>query len=218
MVIQHRLFLGWQCYCQSMDKQPKKLPRLPNRVKGISGQPKKDYTPEEIEMIKNNGAQHDASIAAKLVELGGDAERYLHVLRLKMRGLSRVEIASALGFSVSTIEKDITEINKQLRAEIKNFDHQLFIAQSMAFFEEVRNTTMVIAADTDNAAVARIGALKVALNAEMDKINLLEKIGAFDQLLPVLNPDSPHDSEEQSDAEDFRRFMKEVLKASDATG
>lgn len=217
MVIQHRL-LGWQCYCQSMDKQPKKLPRLPNRVKGISGQPKKDYTPEEIEMIKNNGAQHDASIAAKLVELGGDAERYLHVLRLKMRGLSRVEIASALGFSVSTIEKDITEINKQLRAEIKNFDHQLFIAQSMAFFEEVRNTTMVIAADTDNAAVARIGALKVALNAEMDKINLLEKIGAFDQLLPVLNPDSPHDSEEQSDAEDFRRFMKEVLKASDATG
>ena len=210
MVIQHRL-LGWQCYCQSMDKQPKKLPRLPNKVKGISGQPKKDYTPEEIEMIKNTGAQHDASIAAKLVELGGDAERYLHVLRLKMRGLSRGEIAAALGFSVSTIEKDITAINKQLRAEVQNFDYQLFIGQSMAFYEEVRNATMVIAADSDNAAVVRLGALKVALNAEVDKISLLEKIGAFDETNLALNPESPHGSEEQSDAEDFRQFMKAVI-------
>ena len=201
-----------------MDKKPQKLPRLPNEVKGVSGQPKKDYTPEEIEKIKNSGSQYDANVAAKLVELGGDAERYLHVLRLKMRGLSRAEIAAALGFSVSTIEKDITEINKQLRAEVRNFDHHLFIGQSMAFYEEVRNATMVIAADGDNAAVVRLGALKVALNAEIDKISLLEKIGAFDETHLVLNPDSHLHSEEQSDAEDFRLFMKEVLKTSNATG
>ena len=194
-----------------MDKKPQKLPRLPNKVKGVSGQPKKDYTPEEIEKIKNSGSQYDASVAAKLVELGGDAERYLHVLRLKMRGLSRAEIAAALGFSVSTIEKDITEINKQLRTEVQNFDYQLFIGQSMAFYEEVRNATMVIAADSDNAAVVRLGALKVALNAEVDKISLLEKIGAFDETNLALNPESPHDSEEQSDAEDFRQFMKAVI-------
>ena len=135
-----------------------------------------------------------------------------------MRGLSRAEIAAALGFSVSTIEKDITEINKQLRTEVQNFDYQLFIGQSMAFYEEVRNATMVIAADGDNAAVVRLGALKVALNAEVDKISLLEKIGAFDETHLVLNPDSPLHSEEQSDAEDFRQFMKEVLKTSNATG
>ena len=201
-----------------MDKKPQKLPRLPNKVKGVSGQSKKDYTPEEIEKIKNSGSQYDAGVAAKLVELGGDAERYLHVLRLKMRGLSRAEIAAALGFSVATIEKDITEINKQLRSEVQNFDYQLFIGQSMAFYEEVRNATMVIAADGDNTAVVRLGALKVALNAEVDKISLLEKIGAFDETHLVLNPDSPHHSEEQSDAEDFRLFMKEVLKPSNATG
>ena len=194
-----------------MDKKPKKLPRLPNKVKGVSGQPKKDYTPEEIEKIKNSGSHYDANVAAKLVELGGDAERYLHVLRLKMRGLSRAEIAAALGFSVSTIEKDITEINKQLRTEVRNFDHHLFIGQSMAFYEEVRNATMVIAADGDNAAVVRLGALKVALNAEVDKISLLEKIGAFDETHRILNPESPHGSEEQSDAEDFRQFMKAVI-------
>jgi len=183
-----------------MDKKPQKLPRLPNKVKGVSGQSKKDYTPEEIEKIKNSGSQYDAS------------------LRLKMRGLSRAEIAAALGFSVATIEKDITEINKQLRTEVQNFDYQLFIGQSMAFYEEVRNATMVIAADSDNAAVVRLGALKVALNAEVDKISLLEKIGAFDETNLALNPESPHDSEEQSDAEDFRLFMKEVLKTSNATG
>ena len=194
-----------------MDKKPQKLPRLPNKVKGVSGQPKKDYTPEEIEKIKNSGSQYDANVAAKLVELGGDAERYLHVLRLKMRGLSRAEIAAALGFSVSTIEKDITEINKQLRTEVQNFDYQLFIGQSMAFYEEVRNATMVIAADGDNTAVVRLGALKVALNAEVDKISLLEKIDAFDETHLVLNPDSPLHSEEQSDAEDFRQFMKAVI-------
>ena len=200
-----------------MDKKPKKLPRLPNKVKGVSGQPKKDYTPEEIEKIKNSGSHYDANVAAKLVEIGGDAERYLHVLRLKMRGLSRAEIAAALGFSVSTIEKDITEINKQLRTEVQNFDYQLFIGQSMAFYEEVRNATMVIAADGDNTAVVRLGALKVVLNAEVDKISLLEKIGAFDETKLALNPESPHHSEEQSDAEDFRLFMKEVLKPSNAT-
>ena len=194
-----------------MDKKPKKLPRLPNKVKGVSGQPKKDYTPEEIEKIKNSGSHYDANVAAKLVELGGDAERYLHVLRLKMRGLSRAEIAAALGFSVSTIEKDITEINKQLRTEVQNFDYQLFIGQSMAFYEEVRNATMVIAADGDNTAVVRLGALKVALNAEVDKISLLEKIGAFDETNLALNPESQHGSEEQSDAEDFRQFMKAVI-------
>ena len=194
-----------------MDKKPKKLPRLPNKVKGVSGQPKKDYTPEEIEKIKNSGSHYDANVAAKLVELGGDAERYLHVLRLKMRGLSRAEIAAALGFSVSTIEKDITEINKQLRTEVQNFDYQLFIGQSMAFYEEVRNATMVIAAEGDNTAVVRLGALKVALNAEVDKISLLEKIGAFDETNLALNPESPHGSEEQSDAEDFRQFMKAVI-------
>ena len=70
----------------------------------------------------------------------------------------------------------------------------------------------------DNTAVVRLGALKVALNAEVDKISLLEKIGAFDETNHALNPESPQHSEEQSDAEDFRRFMKEVLKASDATG
>ena len=102
-----------------MDKKPQKLPRLPNKVKGVSGQPKKDYTPEEIEKIKNSGSQYDASVVAKLVELGGDAERYLHVLRLKMRGLSRAEIAAALGFSISTIEKDITEINKRYEARYR---------------------------------------------------------------------------------------------------
>ena len=52
-----------------MDKKPKKLPRLPNKVKGVSGQPKKDYTPEEIEKIKNSGSHYDANVAAKLVEL-----------------------------------------------------------------------------------------------------------------------------------------------------
>ena len=52
-----------------MDKKPKKLPRLPNKVKGVSGQPKKDYTTEEIEKIKNSGSHYDANVAAKLVEL-----------------------------------------------------------------------------------------------------------------------------------------------------
>ena len=190
----------------------KKLPRLPNKIKGATAPLKKDWTPEEIAIIKATGSEQDKEIVAKLSELGGDTERLLHVQRLKMRGLSRTEIAAALGFSVATIEKDISAINKQIRIEVLDFDYPLFIGQSVAFYDEVRNSSMVIAANEENSEVIRLGAYKTAMAAETNKINLLARVGLFDNQSDVFNPESAA-GEERTDGDDFRDFIEELWSA-----
>jgi len=193
-------------------KKHNKLPRLPNKVKGATVPLNKNWTPEEIEIIKTTGSEHDKEVVAKLTELGVDGERLLHVHRLKMRGLSRVEIAATLGFSVATIEKDIAAINKQIRAEVTDFDYALYIGQSMAFYDEVRNSSMVIAANENNPEVIRLGAYKTAMAAENDKINLLARVGLFDNSTDVFNPESPTEKE-RTDGDDFMDFIQDLWDA-----
>ena len=183
----------------------KKLPRLPNKVNA-----KKVYTPAELEVIKNSGSQYDKQVLAKLTELGGDGERLLHVLRFKLRGLSRAEIACAVGVSVATIEKDIATLNKQLRTDVADFDFPLFLGQTMAFFDECRNSAMAIYDNTDNPEAIRLGALKTAMGAETDKVNLLARVGLFENQPTVFVPDS--ETSKETDGEQFQKFMKVVAE------
>lgn len=188
-----------------------KLPRMPNKIKGIDGVPSKEWTPDQITAILDYGSEYFAPLAAQLTELGHDAERLIYVHRLKVRGMSIAQIANVLGFSPASIEKDIAVINKQLRAEVHNFDYPLFIGQSMRFFEEVRNISMGIA-DSNASDITKLGAIKTALAAETDKAAFLERVGAFANLPNhfVAIPDSLDDQEE-TDGQQFQKFMKAFI-------
>lgn len=183
-----------------------KLPRMPNKVQGVEGVPVKEWTPDQIAAILNYGSEYYAPLAAQLTELGHDAERLIYVHRLKVRGMSIIQIANVLGFSPASIEKDIAVINKQLRAEVNNFDYPLFIGQSIRFYEEIRNVAMSVT--NGNAPdVVKLGALKTAIDAEQNKAAFLERVGAFANMPNWFTPDSLDDLDE-TDGEQFEKFMK----------
>ena len=187
-------------------KLKSKLPRMPNKVQGVNGVPVKEWTPDQIAAILSYGSDYFAPLAAQLSELGHDAERLIHVHRLKVWGFSIVQIANVLGFSPASIEKDIALINKQLRAEVYNFDYPLFIGQSIRFFEEVRNIAMSVT-DSNATDVVKLGALKTALDAEQNKAVFLERVGAFANIPNQFIPDSLDDADE-TDGEQFEKFMR----------
>ena len=189
------------------NKLKSKLPRMPNKVQGVDGVPVKEWTPEQIAAILNYNSEHCTHLAAQLTELGHDAERLICVHRLKMRGMSIAQIATALGFSPASIEKDIAIINKQLRAEVHNFDYPLFIGQSIRFYDEARNILMGIVDSKASSDMVKLGALKTALDAENNKAVFLERVGAFANL-PNHFVAIPETDKESSDGDDFKEFAK----------
>ena len=172
--------------------------------------PVKEWTPEQITAILGYGSENFAPLAAQLTELGHDAERLIYVHRLKVRGLSIVQIANVLGFSPASIEKDIAVINKQLRAEVHNFDYPLFIGQSVRFYDEVRDIAMGIT-DSTASDITKLGAIKTALAAETDKATFLERVGAFANL-PNHFVAIPETDKESSDGDDFKEFAKAFVE------
>ena len=76
---------------------------------------------------------------------------------------------------------------------------------------------MVIASNEDNSEVIRLGALKTAMAAENDKINLLAGVGLFNNQADVFNPDSAMEKE-RTDGDDFRDFIEELWSVAGKKG
>ena len=69
---------------------------------------------------------------------------------------------------------------------------------------------MAIYDNTDNPEAIRLGALKTAMGAETDKVNLLARVGLFENQPTVFVPDS--ETSEETDGEQFQKFMKVVAE------
>ena len=94
--------------------------------------------------------------------------------------------------------------------DVADFDFPLFLGQTMAFFDECRNSAMAIYDNSDNSEAIRLGALKTAMGAETDKVNLLARVGLFENQPTVFVPDS--ETSEETDGEQFQKFMKVVAE------
>jgi len=114
-------------------------------------------------------------------------EMRLHMLhRMLNRKLPVTAIASALGVSVSTVEKDRVELKKRLREISRDLDIEEIIGDSDEFYADIQAMALRIAS-TDNGERAvpvpmRLAAMRTALAARGDKARLYQTAGVFDAM------------------------------------
>ncbi len=132
------------------------------------------------------------------------AYRRLNVRALIVRGYADVEIADRLGLPITLVQTDVAETNKQLKAELNEFDLPLFVAKSLSFYDDARK----IAIDVGASAVdteTRLSAVRTATQIESEKQRYLERLGLFKHLNPMGS--FPRTSE-RDDGADFDKFLR----------
>ena len=140
------------------------------------------------------------------------------VIRLRLKGLSVTDTAKFLDIGYNRTKELITEGNAHMRNEVKDFDYPLFIGESMEFFNEVRNTNMALANSTQvSNPAAKALLMRTAMQAEVNKHNLLAKVGLFQQK----PSDSAFEEKPQkeietdtTDADDFNSFLEDIAMAT----
>lgn len=168
---------------------------------------KKNLKPEDLDAIlEDTGApmteelreEREAILEHK--KLGGGRIRATkeavdyrrrQVLRLTLRGVPKQTIAEHLGITLRQVYEDMSEINREMREEIQNFDYPIYIGHSVAFYDEARNIALRLATDTNEKSNStKMAALRVALQAEDSKHDFLSKVGLF----KVASPTDPFNS------------------------
>lgn len=145
-----------------------------------------DSSREELDNIADidpvtGKRQRKPRSSAEAVEL-----RRKQIHRLLLRGVPRGTIASYLNETVETISADIKFINKALKDELQNLDYPQYIANSLSFYEECRNISLRLATDTkEDSNTVKMGALRVAMEAERQKHELLRNVGLFKTVSPT---------------------------------
>lgn len=113
------------------------------------------------------------------------AYRLKQILRLLLRGVPRKTISEHLGLSLKQLEKDIVELNKQVKDEVSNLDFPLFIGMTLNFFDEARNIALRTATDTkETSNMTKMKALETAMKAEVEKHKYLQLVGLYNNPIP----------------------------------
>lgn len=138
------------------------------------------------------------------------------VLRLRLKGLTLMDISKYIGKSFQKTKELMAEANAGIRAEIQDFDYPLFIGDSIHFYNEVRDSNMALAnsADTTTPAMKTL-CMRTAMTAETAKHNFLQKVGLFSRPSnsSVFEPEI-QESKESTDADDFQEFLQDIANAS----
>lgn len=151
--------------------------------------------------------------------LTAEEQRELQVrqaMRLRLKGLTLVDISKYMGLTYDNIRTLITEANAQLRSEVQDFDYPLFIGDSIAFFNEIRDSNMALANSNAAATPAmKTLCMRTAMQAETSKHNFLGKVGLFSRPSNsgVFEPEVKEEKE-TTDADDFQEFLKDIAEAS----
>lgn len=111
---------------------------------------------------------------------------FKNVNRLILRGKTVDEIARIFGVSTSTVTKWRSLINKKKVQELTYRDCTSLVADSVHFFDDIKNTALTEAYNESNNAGDRLRALDVARRTEVDKNNHLERVGVFDNFRLML--------------------------------
>ncbi|QSY98541.1 hypothetical protein J2J97_32055 (plasmid) [Rhizobium bangladeshense] len=104
------------------------------------------------------------------------------VHRLLMRRLPLDTIAAQLGCSVRMVQVIKTKLNKRARRQAMMLDVYDVAAESLRFYNEVRGLALRQADSNANHIKDRQAALRIALEAENDKVRFLSASGYFEHM------------------------------------
>lgn len=176
-------------------------------------QPSATINVEELDQVATSQGRDDE---IPLTELEAHELQVRQVLRLRLKGLTTMDISKYIGKSFQKTRDLMAEANAAIRAEVQDFDYPLFIGDSIHFFNEVRDSNMAMAnsAETKTPAMKAL-CMRTAMSAETAKHNFLQKVGLFSRPSnsSVFEP-AIQESKETTDADDFQEFLRDIAEAS----
>jgi len=102
------------------------------------------------------------------------------VQKLVMRGIHKQDIADHLGINLKTVYSDLKSIKKNIRKNVMQLDYPLFVGETMAFYEEVKQISLRMATDSNiTDKKLKLAALREATNAEDSKHRFLTQAGMY---------------------------------------
>jgi hypothetical protein len=119
------------------------------------------------------------------------------VHRLLMRRLPLDTIAAQLGCSVRMVQVIKTKLNKRAQRQAKMLNVYDVAAESLRFYNEVRGLALRQADSTSNNIKDRQVALRIALEAENDKVRFLSASGYFEHMPFVPDQSKTADPEQE---------------------
>lgn len=134
--------------------------------------------------------------------------RRLKVHRLLLRGVTRQEIAKHFGVSADTIYKDCVHITRALKEELQSVDLPAFVATTVSFYDDLRQTAHTMSGDKNIKPSDRLRALEVSLKIEDSKQNYLGKMGLYGEANKNLFEKTER---EQDPAEELLSSLGELL-------
>lgn len=105
--------------------------------------------------------------------------RLVLVHRYHLRGLTNHQIAEKLQVSTRMVGKIKDQIKDLHKRSFTNVNLNEFLGETVAFFQEVRNMSMLLASANGSSTKEKIAALKVATDTEMNKVRFLDYCGVF---------------------------------------
>lgn len=108
--------------------------------------------------------------------------RLVLVHRMQLRGFTQDEMAEKLEISTRMVAKIKVQIREVHRRSFVNIDVNEWLGSTIAFFEEVRDVSMLISSASTNTPKDRITALNCACNSEMHKLKFLDYCGIFNHI------------------------------------
>ena len=98
--------------------------------------------------------------------------------RMQQRGLTREQIGNQLKCSEVTVSGYLAEVKGLMRIDPHTIDLPQQIGETLAFYQDIREMSMMIASTGTNAT-QKLQAMGVALNTERDKNDFLTKVGVY---------------------------------------
>lgn len=102
--------------------------------------------------------------------------------RMLMQGIPLDQIASSLGVSISTVEKDRAELKKTYREYARSLDIDEMIGGQNAFYDEVQQQALRISGGSQTPTAMKLAAHRTALAANADRARFMQNAGVFDAL------------------------------------
>jgi DNA-binding transcriptional MerR regulator len=124
----------------------------------------------------------DVDIESDLVGSGKllkPEERREHVKRLRYKGVSISSIAKILRVSEKTVSRDLTKIYEERRSSAINLDPWEQIGETIEFFREVEEQSMLNATASGKNPSHRNGFLNTAIKARIERAKFQLEVGVI---------------------------------------
>lgn len=128
------------------------------------------------------------------------------VHRLLMRQIPLDQIADQLDVSVSTVQRDRSELFRRLKTAAKKLDINILVGDSVGFYNEISAMALRIASNRKTPTSQKLQALRTAAAGRNDMHRFLSTAGVYDALKFKKEKDSG-----LSDIEKLMNMTQELL-------